>query len=90
MRRQPEMGIHLQHACMLSPQSCPTVTLWTVAHQAPLSMAGILDSPGKNTGVGYHFLLQGILLAQASNLGLLHSRQILYHLSHQGSYNEFY
>ena len=29
-------------------------TLKTVAHQAPLSM----DSPGKNTGVGCHFLLQ--------------------------------
>ena len=34
------------------------VTPWTVAHQAPLSM----DSPGKNTGVGCHALLQGILL----------------------------
>ena len=30
------------------------VTLWTIAHQAPQSM----DSPGKNTGVGCHFLLQ--------------------------------
>ena len=30
------------------------VTPWTAAHQAPLSW----DSPGKNTGVGCHFLLQ--------------------------------
>ena len=29
------------------------------------------DSPGKNTGVGCHFLLQGILLTQGSNLHLL-------------------
>ena len=29
-------------------------TPWTAAHQAPPS----LDSPGKNTGVGCHFLLQ--------------------------------
>ena len=43
------------------------------------------DSVGKNTGVGCHFLLQGILLTQGSNLGLLHCRQILYHLSHQGN-----
>ena len=43
------------------------------------------DSPGKNTGVGCHFLLQAIFLNQGSNLGLLHCRQILYHLSHQGS-----
>ena len=40
--------------------------------------------PGKNTGVGCHFLL-GIVPTQGSNLGLLHWRQILYHLSHQGS-----
>ena len=77
-------------ACLVLSHVRLFVTLWTVAHQASLSMAGILDSPGKNTGVGYHFLLQGILLAQASNLGLLHCRQILYRLSHQGSYNEFY
>ena len=30
------------------------------------------DSPGKNTGVGCHFLLQEIFLTQGSNLGLLH------------------
>ena len=43
------------------------------------------DSPGKNTGVGCHALLQGILPTQGSNWGLLHCRQILYCLSHQGS-----
>ena len=42
-------------------------------------------SPGKNTGMGCHSLIQGIFLTQGSNLGLLHSRQILCHLSHQGS-----
>ena len=42
------------------------------------------NSPGKNTGVGSHFLLRGIFLTQESNLGLLHCRQILYCLSHQG------
>ena len=43
------------------------------------------DSPGKSTGVGCHFLLQGIFLTQGSNPGLLHCRQMLYLLSHQGS-----
>ena len=43
------------------------------------------DSPGKNTGVGCHALLQGIFPNQGSNPGLPHYRQILYHLSHQGS-----
>ena len=48
--------------------------------------AGLLcpwDSPGKNTGVGCHFLVQGIFLTQGLNLGLPHCRQILYHLSHR-------
>ena len=35
------------------------------------------DSPGKNNGVGYHFLLQGIFPTQGSNLGLLHWKQML-------------
>ena len=39
----------------------------------------------KNTGVYSHSLLQGIFPTQGLNLGLLHCRQILYHLSHQGS-----
>ena len=43
-----------------------------------------MDFPGKNTGVGCHFLLQGIFPNQGSNPSLLHCRQILYHLSHQG------
>ena len=33
------------------------------------------DSPGKNTRVGCHSVLQGTFLAQGSNLGLLHCRQ---------------
>ena len=42
------------------------------------------DSPGKNTGVGVHFLLQRIFPTQGLNLHLLcllHCRQILYPLS---------
>ena len=44
------------------------------------------DSPDKNTGVGCHFLLQGIFLTQGLNLHfrkLLHCRRILYRLRHQ-------
>ena len=43
------------------------------------------DSPGKNTGVGCHALLQGISPTQGWNPGLLPCKQILYHLTHQGS-----
>ena len=35
--------------------------------------------PGKNTGVGYHFLLQGIFQTQGSKPYLLHHRWILYY-----------
>ena len=42
------------------------------------------NSPSQNTGVGSHSLLHGIILTQGWNLGLLHCRQILYHLNHQG------
>ena len=43
------------------------VTLWIVALQAPRPWG----SPGKNTAVGCHFLLQGIFLTQGSNPHLL-------------------
>ena len=43
------------------------------------------DCPGKNTGVGSHSLLQGIFPTQGSNPNLLHCRQIIYCLSHQGN-----
>ena len=41
------------------------------------------DSPNKNSGVDCHSLLQRIFLTQGSNPGLLHCRQILYHLSYR-------
>ena len=47
-----------------------SVTLWTVAHQAPLSMGF-----SRQEWAGCHALLQGIFLTQGSNshlLGLLH------------------
>ena len=54
---------------------------WTTAHQAPLSM----EFSRQEYWSGCHSLLHGIFLPQGSNSGLLHCRQILYHLSHQGS-----
>ena len=55
-------------------------TPWTVAYRLLLPW----DFPGKNTGVGCHFLLQEIFPTQGLNTGPLHCRQTLYHLSHQG------
>ena len=53
----------------------------TVARQAPLPW----DFPGKNTGVGDHFLLQGIFPTQGSNPCLLHWQVGSLPLSHRGS-----
>ena len=56
-------------ACVLSCLSRVRlfVTLWTVAHQALLS----LGFAGKNATVGYHALLQEIFPTQGSDLCLL-------------------
>ena len=52
-----------------------------VALQAPLSMG----FPSKNTGVGCHFLLQGIVPTQGLDPGRLHCRQTRYQRSFKGS-----
>ena len=49
----------------------------------PTRLLCLWDSPGKNTGVGCHFLLQGIFPTQGSNPVLLHHRQVLYCLSYR-------
>ena len=45
------------------------------------------NSPGENTGVDMHSLIQGIFPTQRFSLGLLHCRQILYYLNHEGRPN---
>ena len=55
-------------------------TPWNVAY----SLLCPWDFPGKSTGVGCHFLLQGIFPTQGLNSGLPHCKQMFYHLSHQG------
>ena len=68
--------------CLVA-QSCPT--LWDPMDCSLSGSSVHGDSPGKNTEVGCHVLLQGIFPTQGSNPGLLHCRRILYKLSHQGS-----
>ena len=80
---------HLSHATAhnkiqiqsktVSPQSCLTLLphgLYPPGFLCPW------DSPGKDTGVGCHSLRQEIFLTQTMNLGPLHCRQILHHLSY--------
>ena len=49
----------------------------------PTTLICPLNSPCDNIGMGRQSLLQGIFLMKRWNPGLLHYRQILYHLSHQ-------
>ena len=58
-------------------QSCPTLC-------DPMDrLLHPWNFPSKSTGVGYHFLLQGVSLTQGLNPSLPHCGQMLYHLSHQ-------
>ena len=68
--------------CLVT-QSC--LTLCDPMDCRPLDTSVHGDSPGKNTGEGCHTLLQGFFPTQGLNPGLPPCRQILYHLSHQGS-----
>ena len=67
----------------LVTQSCPTLCDPTDCRLPGSSVHG--DSPGKNTGMGCHALLQGIFATQGLNPGLPHCRRVLYYLRHQGS-----
>ena len=67
------MHITLRHINHTSIQSCPP--LCDPMDWSPPGSSDHEDSPGKNTGVGCHFLLQGIFTTQGSNphlLSLLH------------------
>ena len=80
----------INNKCLYSPYCC-------LVAQSCLTLCDAMDCsppgssfhgtyfPGENTGVGFHSLLPGIFHTQGSNLGLLHCRQMLCHLSCQGS-----
>ena len=64
------------HYPYLVAQSC--LTFCDLMNCQPARLFCPWNSPGKNTGVGCHSLLQGIFLTQGSNMGLLQHTQILY------------
>ena len=71
----------MTHVCSVVSHSA---TLWIVALRLPFPW----DSPGKNTGVGCYFLLQGIFLTQELNpslLCLVHRQADSLPLSHLGN-----
>ena len=74
-------SLAMSQNCELQSVSCSVVSdsLWTPMDCSLLGPRLLCpwNSPGKNTGVGCHSLLQGIFPTQGRNLGLLHCRQIL-------------
>ena len=62
----------LLFSCYVVSNSSQPYGLWPARLLCPW------DSPGKNTIVGCHFLLQGIFPTQGLNLLLLQCKQILY------------
>ena len=77
-----EQGLSCSAACAVFPDQRVNPCL---LHQHIDSLPSEPIGKPKNTGVGSLFLLQGIFPTQKQSTGLLHCRQILYHLSHQGS-----
>ena len=65
---------------MLVSLLCPTLRLHRLQ---PTRLLCPWDSPGKNTGVDCHSLLQRTFLTQGLNPGLLHCRLILYCLGYR-------
>ena len=72
---------NLSHVLGGWSESCSVISnsLW------PHGLYSPWNSPGQNTGVGSFSFLQGIFPTQGLNPGLLHSRWVLYQLSHEGS-----
>ena len=73
---------HLGAASAEMVHACPVASVvpnsWQHCGLRPARLLNPWNFPDKNTGVGYHFLLQGIFPTQGSNLHLLHW-QILDH-----------
>ena len=76
------------HCCCLVTKSCLTFCV-PMGYSPPGSCGMEIPCPwgflGKNTGVGFHFLLQGILVTHGSNMCLLHWQVDSLPLSCQGS-----
>ena len=69
---EAESSVQLSHSVMSDPLR-------------PHGLHSPWNSPVQNIEVGSRSLLQEIFPTQELNLGLLHCRQILYYLSHQGN-----
>ena len=75
----------VQSPCAVLNCSLPSDFMCDHMDYSPPGSSARGNSPGKNTEVGCHALLQGIFPTQGSSPGPPHCRQILYCLNHQRS-----
>ena len=79
--RYGHLGFFTGILAVYFPTKCVSCSIVSESYQPhklqPTRLLCPWHSPGKNTGVRSHSLLQGIFLTQESNPGLLHCRQIL-------------
>ena len=87
-----EINTHIHHlSCFTSHPlnyinyCCLIKSYLTLLWPQPARLLCSWNFPGKNTGVGWHFLLQGIFPTQELNLHLLHWQADSLPLSHLGS-----
>ena len=80
------MLLYIKTLFMLAAQSCLTLCNRMDCSPPGSSIHGIF--PGKNTGVGCHYLLRVIFLTEGLNSGLLHFKQTLHCLRHWGRPND--
>ena len=64
---QPVKALQHEGLKKKKPQSLSRVRLFATPQNIALQVPLFMDSPGKNTGVGCHALLQGIFQTQGSN-----------------------
>ena len=79
LQQELEEGVGSRKTLFLGPGKDPSV----LVPQSCLTLCDPMllcpwNSPGKNSGVGSHSLLQGIFRTQRLNPGLLHCRQIFF------------
>ena len=81
---QSSLSVALVLSCSAVSDSLWPHGLWPTRLLCPW------DFPGKNIGMGSHFLFQGIFLTQGLNLCLLHWQMDYLPLNHQGSPTSLY
>ena len=84
-----EINYRLEPVCMKKGKGLPLSCVWSFHGLQSARLLCPWDLPGKNTGVGYHFLLQELFPTHVSKLGLLHWQADSLPSEHQGGPHKY-